>query len=61
MRECWREKPSERPSFPFIRKQLERMMLSRSPYLELTDVSYTHVAYSETDSDEDTIQENTAL
>ena len=36
-------------------------MLSRSPYLELTDVSYTHVAYSETDSDEDTIQENTAL
>ena len=63
MRQCWKEKPSERPSFTVIRDQVERMMLQHCPYLQLdmADASYSYAPFYETLSDEKTELETTAL
>jgi len=42
MRQCWKENPTERPSFAVIRKQLERMMLKHCPYLDMADANYSY-------------------
>lgn len=61
MRQCWKEKPSERPLFSSIREQLERMMLQQCSYLDLSDANYSHMPFSDTDSDKETMQKNTAF
>ncbi|PFX14962.1 Fibroblast growth factor receptor 1-A [Stylophora pistillata] len=61
MRQCWKEKPSERPLFSSIREQLERMMLHQCSYLDLSDANYSHMPFSDTDSDKETMQKNTAF
>ena len=55
MGQCWKENPAERPSFSFIKEQLERMMLQHCPYLDMSDVLY------DADSDKGTQIESTAL
>ena len=52
MRQCWKEKPTERPSFTVIRDQVERLMLQHSPYLDLADANYSYAPFYETLSDE---------
>ncbi|KAJ7373058.1 hypothetical protein OS493_014204 [Desmophyllum pertusum] len=61
MQKCWKEKPAERPSFTYIREQLERMMLRHCPYLDMGDTNYSHAPCCDTESDEEPSQENTAL
>ena len=58
MRQCWKEKPAERPSFTVIREQLERMMLQQCPYLGMADANYSYAPCSDADSDEETEQQN---
>ena len=52
MRQCWKEKPTERPSFTAIRDQVERLMLQHCPYLDLADANYSYAPLYETLSDE---------
>ncbi|KAL9957970.1 hypothetical protein ACROYT_G034930 [Oculina patagonica] len=61
MQQCWKERPAERPSFTFILEQLERMMLRHCPYLDIVDANYTYAPCCDSESDEETKQENTAL
>jgi len=52
MRQCWKEKPAERPSFTVIREHLERMMLHDCPYLDMADAKYSYAPCYDTVSDE---------
>ncbi|KAL9957968.1 hypothetical protein ACROYT_G034928 [Oculina patagonica] len=61
MQQCWKEKPAERPSFTIIREQLERMMLRHCPYLDIADANYTYAPCCDSEPDEETEHENTAL
>ena len=61
MQQCWKEKPTERPSFTAIREQVERMMLHHCPYLDMADANYSYAPLYETLSDEKTELETTAL
>ena len=59
MRQCWKENPTERPSFMVIREQLERMMLQHCPYLDVSDANYSYAPYYDVDSDTETEIEST--
>ena len=61
MGQCWKENPTERPSFTFIKEQLERMMLQHCPYLDMSDVLYSYASLNNADSDKGTQIESTAL
>ena len=61
MQQCWKEKPTERPSFTVIREQVERMMLHNCPYLDMADANYSFAPLYETLSDEITELGTTAL
>jgi len=61
MRQCWNEKPAERPSFTAIREQVERIMLHDCPYLDMADAKYSYTPLYETLRDEKTELETTAL
>jgi len=61
MRQCWKEKPTERPSFSVIREQVERMMLHDCPYLDMADANYSYAPLYETLRDEKMGLETTAL
>ena len=61
MLQCWKEKPTERPSFTVIQEQLERIMLHHCPYLDMAETNYSYAPCYDTDSDEETELENTAL
>jgi len=61
MRQCWKENPTERPSFAVIRKQLERMMLKHCPYLDMADANYSYAPCYDVDTDKGTELENTAV
>jgi len=52
MRQCWKEKAAERPSFSVIREQVERMMLHDCPYLDMADANYSYAPFYETLRDE---------
>ena len=58
MQHCWREKPVERPSFTFIREQLEQVMLRHCSYLDLSNANQDCHAPCR---DEENQQQNTAL
>jgi len=59
MRQCWMVNPAERPSFPVIREQLERMMLHHCPYLDMADAEYNYAPCYDVDSDKETELEST--
>ena len=62
MRQCWKEKPSERPSFTVIREQIGLMMLQHCPSLDMADASYSDAPFYETlISDEKTELESTTF
>ena len=61
MRQCWKEKPNERPSFTVIREQVERMVLHHCPYLDMADASYGYGPFYETLSDEKTELDSTTF
>ena len=58
MQQCWKEKPTERPSFTAIREQVERMMLHHCPYLDMADAKY-YSLFNGVDSDKETEIEST--
>ena len=61
MKQCWKENPAERPSFTVIREQLELMMLQHCPYLDTAGAQYSYAAFYDSDSDNETQMESTAL
>ena len=61
MRQCWKEKPTERPSFTVIRERVEQMMLHDCPYLDMDDANYSFAPLYETLSDENVELETTVL
>jgi len=61
MRQCWKENPTERPSFTVIRKQLERMMLKHCPYLDMADANYSYAPCYDVATDKGTELETTAV
>ena len=60
MRQCWKEKPAERPSFTAIRERVERMMVHDCPYLDMAEANFSYAPFYETLSDEKTGLESTA-
>ena len=61
MQKCWKENPADRPSFTFIREQLERIMLRHCPYLDIGDANYSHAPCCDSESDEEITQEITVM
>ena len=61
MQQCWKENPSERPSFTVIQEQLEQMMLQLCPYLDMAGVQYSYAALYDADSNKETQMGSTAL
>ena len=59
MRQCWKENPTERPSFTVIREHLERIMLQSCPYLDMADANYSYTPLYDVDSDKETELEST--
>jgi len=52
--ECWKEDPSERPTFDKATKSLETMMTEDTPYFDPELVDESKAYYSEKLSEEDT-------
>ena len=52
MRQCWKQKPGERPSFTVIWEQLEQMMLRQCPDLDVGDARYSYIPCYDPESDE---------
>jgi len=53
---CWKEKPSERPTFESATKSLEEMMQEDTPYLDFEWLDESKAYYcSEKLSDEDVV------
>ena len=61
MRQCWKENPTERPSFTVIWEQLERMMLQHCPYLDMADAHDSYAPLYDADSDKETQMESTSF
>ena len=61
MQQCWKENPSERPSFTVIREQIEQMMVHHCPCLDMADASYSYEPFYETLSDEKRELESTTF
>jgi len=59
MRQCWKEKPAERPSFTVTREQLERMLLPHCPDLDMADARYSYTRCYNADSDKELELEST--
>ena len=54
MLSCWKEEPSERPTFESATKSLEQMMQEDTPYLDFESVDESKAYYcNEKLSDED--------
>ena len=59
MGKCWKQNPSERPSFTVIREQLERMMLNYCPGLDMVDARYSYTPCYDAGSDKEMELEST--
>jgi len=59
MRQCWKQKSAERPSFTVIREQLQRMMLHHCPDLDMADARYSYAPCYDADSDKEMELEST--
>lgn len=47
MLECWKEEPSERPTFDDITTSLEKMLMIDAPYLDLELLDESKAYYNE--------------
>ena len=52
--ECWKEDPSERPTFDQATKSLERMMVEDTPYFDPELVDESKAYYNEVFEEDDT-------
>ena len=54
MQSCWKEEPSERPTFESVTKSLEEMLQEDTPYLDFESLDESKAYYcSEKLSDDD--------
>lgn len=50
MKDCWKQKPYERPSFPELVERLEQLMLQEVEYLDFNLLDETKDYYQVTES-----------